>query len=46
MLGQAGRCKYIILLLPGKSKLFCLRFPFPMCLDIMYLDKNLFHVSV
>lgn len=40
MLGQVGRCKYTILLLPGKSKLFCLRFPFHTCLDIMYLDKK------
>ena len=28
-------------LLPAKSKLFCLRFPFHMCLDLTYLDKNL-----
>lgn len=51
MLGQVGRCKHTILLLPGKSKLFCLRFPFHMCLDITclditYLDKRRFHVSV
>lgn len=40
MLGQVDRYKYTILLLPGKSELFCLRLQFHIWLDITHLDKK------